>query len=129
MSTPVAVVIIVTAVASVTLWAIALRSVLRVLDYVVSQFKTDSGTSLRDAVERLERSAERSEAAAKVIAENLVISKGIVEGVAEDLVIAKVAVAGVAANLADSQVRADEVIEGQPGEAADAGAQSPKVDP
>lgn len=49
--------------------------------------------------------------------------------VAADLTTAKSAVATVATNLEESQRRADDVIEGQPGEAADAGAQSGTVAP
>lgn len=97
---------------SVTMWAITFRATQQVNTFLVEQFTTDSGTSLRDAVDRLEAGVARMEEAAQVIAENLVVSTGKIEAVADDL--------------EKSQARADKVTEGSPGEAADAGAQGPR---
>lgn len=67
-----------------------------VLEVIAKEFKTDSGSTLRDLAERIESTVKRMEAAAVV----------------------------VAADLKDSEARADAVSNGEPGEAADAASQS-----
>ena len=83
-------------------------------------------TRFTDSVERMEQVLDRMELATHVVAKDLAASQRIVDKVASDLETAKTAVEGVAADLASAQQRADTVTEGQPGEAADAGAQSDK---
>lgn len=63
-----------------------------------------------DSMERVEAILDRMELATFVVAADLSTAKSKVETVADEL--------------AESQHRADKVVEGQPGEAADAGAQS-----
>ncbi len=123
MNTAVAWITFAAAVGSIGILVVLVRTVMRVLDYIVAQFKTDSGTSLRDAVNRLEASSERLEQAADVIAANLVVSKGLVEGVADELVVAKIAIAGVASDLEHAHKRAD-ATNGPHGAAADAAVQT-----
>jgi hypothetical protein len=65
---------------------------------------------LADTLARIERIAERMELATFVVA--------------SDLSEAQTTVKQVATDLAESQHRADAIIEGSPGQAADAGAQS-----
>lgn len=79
-----------------------------------------------DSLTRMEHVLDRMEMATFVVAHDLAASQLTVDKVAADLETAKVAVEGVAADLASAQHRADTVTEGQPGEAADAGAQSEK---
>ena len=73
---------------------------------------------------RLERVVDRMEAATVVVASDLSTAQSAVNGVALDLAVAKTVVDGVASDLADAQHRADGVPNGEPGAAADAGAQS-----
>jgi hypothetical protein len=121
-----------------------------VLKQIVAQFRTDSGSSLRDVVNRLDaasvenvRSNELLRIAATtakemadrdrsqidrlvLLLDRLTITQASADertaGVAANLVIAQTAVDDVAKDLAESHRRADEVA-GQPGEAADAAAQ------
>lgn len=144
-----------------------------VLDEIIAQFRTDSGSSLRDVVNRLEamadanvRQSEHNAAAANALAVGVESSRQLAvrdreelarlliqqdrssakidaalaaldvlrggqrdsrvqaEGVAANLVIAQTAVDRVATRLTESQASAD-AVDGLPGEAADAGAQSP----
>lgn len=67
-----------------------------------------------DSMERVEAILDRMELATFVVAADLSTANSRVATVAEDL--------------AAAQKRADEVTEGEPGEAADAGAQSGEVD-
>lgn len=108
------------------------------IDEVLAQLKTDSGSTVRDAVDRLEELA--NELAAAVAAngatadrlESLVSTLGAkadaaadaARVIAENLAVAKERVEGVASDLADSHLRADAVANGEPGEAADAASQS-----
>lgn len=66
------------------------------LEVIAAEFKTDSGSTLRDLAERMEDGIKRLEAKAEI----------------------------VAANLKESEARADAVENGEPGEAADAASQS-----
>lgn len=70
-------------------------------------------TTLGKSSSRLERAVDRMEAATAVVA--------------KDLKVAQTAVDWVAVDLAESRQRADGIADGQPGEAADAGAQSEKI--
>lgn len=138
------------------------QSAFSVLENIASQFRTDSGSSLRDVVDRLELAADENRQAAEILkigaeatrqlavrdreqVERIVLmvdrltvkvdavtsSAGRIEAaariVASDLVKAQEAVDGVAIDLAEAHVRADEV-EGHPGEAADAASRSPRDD-
>jgi hypothetical protein len=116
----------------------------RVLGEIVSQFGTNSGSSLRDVVNRLETAAQASAAAAEVLKVDVAASKQLAEmdratvrrvevfldhlsrkveeGAATGMRIEKAA-SGVAEDLAAAHKRADEAGEGEAGAAADAAAQ------
>lgn len=122
----------------------------QILNQIVAQFRTDSGSSLRDVVNRLEdastqnvRSNELLRVAAMsakdmadrdrqqidrlvILLDRLTISQARAEDatgkVASNLVVAQIAVDDVARDLAESHKRAD-AVGGVPGEAADAAAQ------
>jgi len=117
--------------------------VFMVLEEIASEFRTDSGSTLRDAVNKLndtvdalqlgahalERlaSLDRQEVARLAvmlgqILQGVEASSEADAGVAADLAEAKRGVEHVASDLAESHRRADEVT-GKPGEAADAAAQ------
>lgn len=116
-----------------------------VLDEIIAQFRTDSGSSLRDAVDRLEESAVENKHAAQLLAvqvESLAqLASGDRHEVARLAVLLGQVLQGtktgtatvqrieeaanvVAADLAAAHDRADAVIDGDPGEAADAAASS-----
>lgn len=110
-----------------------------VLDEILAQFKTNSGHTLRDVVNRLDqatgaavRSADRMEGLmahldAKVsmgVASSLRSEEGAAV-VAEGLVVAQRAVDDVAADLLASHVRADDAV-GPHGAQADAASRSPE---
>lgn len=78
-------------------------------------------------LERLEQVADRIERITSVMASDMATARKHADAVAADLAIAKTAVETVASDLLSSQQRADTIIDGSPGEAADAGAQSEKV--
>lgn len=80
-----------------------------------------------DAIERVEAVLDRMELATFVVAADLSTAQTAVDKVATDLSSAKSVVETVATDLAAAQDRADKITEGQPGEAADAGAQSGAV--
>lgn len=79
-----------------------------------------------NSLSRLEKAVARMEAATAVVAVDLAVAQTAVDGVATNLATAQVVVDAVASELVESQKRADGVIEGSPGAAADAGAQSGK---
>jgi methyl-accepting chemotaxis protein len=110
-----------------------------------AQFRTDSGSSLRDVVNRLDRAAENSRAAAEDMKINVHVLKSLADQsqvelqsllrfaesnkaqaqqVATDLAIAQSAVEGVAADLADAHERADAADHTSHGAAADAASKS-----
>lgn len=122
-----------------------------VLDEIVAQFRTDSGSSLRDVVNRLEDAARANHQSGEVLKVGVESAKQLADqdrqqllrlivlldrlttkvdsagtiaaGVARDLAVAQVAVDGVAEDLAVAHRRADEVPHGaDPGTAADAAA-------
>lgn len=84
-------------------------SVCAYLDYRMLWDKQDVDRH-NNALERIEKILDRMEMNTYVVAADLATAKSAVETVATDL--------------AAAQHRADEVIEGEPGEAADAGAKS-----
>lgn len=106
-----------------------------ILKQIIAQFRTDSGSSLRDVVNRIEKAAIENQTAAQVLSVNLDATKRLAEQdraqiarllIVLDRVNAKVDVqaeeAGVIAdNLEASHKRAEEhPIESPPGEASDA---------
>lgn len=96
-----------------------------VLDEIVAQFKTNTGHSMRDLLDRLDRAATSASTAAETAA--TVMSRLLTVttlNAATGLRIEEHAV-GVADDLAASHVRADATGGLVPGEAADAAAQSP----
>lgn len=116
-----------------------------VLAEIAAEFRTDHGSSLRDVVNRLTEAlstqAVASEAARQLSAEDrLILARVLVAlntleadgrlatseraGIASDLLMAQGKVDEVAASLVRSENRADAVSDGDPGAAADAGAQS-----
>lgn len=121
-----------------------------VLNEIAAQFRTDSGSSLRDVVNRLDKATHdltiSGAAAAQLSADDrltlarLVVLLDVLDvkadtagveraGVAHDLVSAQAAVDAVATALAASEARADAVTEGDPGEAADAASRTEPEDP
>lgn len=125
----------------------ALLATIDVLQQIAGEFRTNSGSSLRDAVDRIERIATQAQATGdalgaqvrqlmimadrlsadnQVVAANLVKAQEAVDGVASALVVANAKVEHVADDLAQSHVRADEAPANSPGEAADAAAKSPE---
>lgn len=78
-------------------------------------------------LERLERVIDRIESKTFVVAADLVTAREHSDELAANLAVATTAVDQVAVDLASAQQRADTVVEGLPGEAADAGAQSEKI--
>lgn len=77
-------------------------------------------------LERLEQVLDRVESKTYVVAADVVTAQRHSEELATNLAVAKTAVETVASDLAAAQQRADTVVDGDPGEAADAGAQSEK---
>jgi hypothetical protein len=117
---------------------------LSVLNDIAAQFRTDSGSSLRDVVNRIDKAAEANHAAAEVLKVGVEAAKQLAErdraqmqrleiyldrlgvkvdaGSATGMRIEKHA-SGVAEDLAAAHKRADEVSSGDAGSAADAAAQ------
>ncbi|MCA1569288.1 MAG: hypothetical protein LC798_02990 [Chloroflexi bacterium] len=79
------------------------------------QLTTNTGASLRDAVNRIDAAAERIEGGA-------MSDRRLARGVAADLAVAQSAVEGVASDLSESHDRAD-AADGPHGAAADAASQ------
>lgn len=84
-------------------------------------------SELTTTLERLEHVVDRIDTATNVAAVDMATAREHSEKVAENLAAANSMVEAVAVDLASAQHRADTVVEGQPGEAADAGAQSEKT--
>ncbi len=103
------------------------------LDAICSQFDTNGGKTLRDVVNRLEESAaavkigaeKAQEGIERLLLLSLQVSVALGQNSAATKRIEEQAV-GVANNLEASQERADRVMNGAPGEAADAAAQGEK---
>lgn len=118
----------------------------KVLDEIVAQFRTDSGSSLRDAVNRLEEQAEKQSTAAEALRISALAQQQVVEmdraqlrrveivldrldqnvkaGAATGLRNEERAI-GVADDLAAAHKRADEAESNEAGAAADAAALKP----
>lgn len=121
-----------------------------VLNEIASQFKTDSGSSLRDVVDRLEKAANENHQAAEILKVELASTKQLAERdrqeiqrlilmidrvaeaqkvVATNLIEAQKAVDTVALDLADAHKRADAIHHTEPaGTAADAASQVSQTD-
>jgi methyl-accepting chemotaxis protein len=116
------------------------------LHEMAAQFRTDSGSSLRDVVSRLDRAADNNRAAAedmkinvhtlKSLADQTQVelesllkmaeaSKAQAEGVATNLATAQSAVEGVASDLAEAHDRANASDVSEHGAAADAASRNP----
>lgn len=98
-------------------------SVAAYLGYRLSWDKRDMDR-FTNTLTRLESVIDRMEMATFVVAADLSVAQTAVDKVATNLASAKTAVETVASELASSQERADRILGGAPGEAADAGAQS-----
>lgn len=111
----------------------------KVLDEIAAQFRTDSGSSLRDVVNRLEVAADRlrvgAETARQLAERDRVEVRNLLTNVDRLAVVLQTVVesgerteagdAVVAENLVDSQARADEA-EGPAGHAADEASKTPE---
>ncbi len=96
-----------------------------VLDEIVAQFRTNTGHSMRDLLDRLERAATVAATASEALAAAVShLSTVVTLGAATGLRIEEAA-AGVAADLDAAHARADDTAAGQAGEAADAASRSP----
>lgn len=117
----------------------------QVLDEIVAQFRTNSGSSLRDVIDRIEEAAVQAHQAGEVLKVQVEVVRELASQDRRQLerlitllnyLDAKVTIgteaakrmeesaAGVAWNLQEAQERAD-AVEGDPGEAADAASFSP----
>ena len=96
-----------------------------VLDEIVAQFRTNTGHSMRDLLDRLDRAATvaatAAESSAAAVSRLLTL---VALGAATGLRIEEHA-EGVADDLRHAQSRADAIVDGDPGESADAASCSP----
>lgn len=116
-----------------------------VLDDIAREFRADSGSTLRDVVNRLEDSALANERASEVLKVGVEATKQLAQQdrdqmqrllISMDRLATKIdrqelARLKVADDLAKTRQRADEIVtqDGEPGEAADAAAQTPDEQP
>jgi hypothetical protein len=117
----------------------------KILDEIVAEFRTDSGSSLRDVVNRLDKAAVDNANAAALLAVGVEAAKQLAErdrqevqrllvlldrlSIKVDGALAQIQKVQdqqnhVAADLADSHRRADQIPPGTPGAAADAASQT-----
>lgn len=100
----------------------------RVLSEIADQFRTDSGSSLRDVVNNLTTEIAAMRADRAVVASNLTAREHVVDDaratVASDLAVAKLKVEAVATHLSEGEDRANSIVGAPPGTAADAASQS-----
>lgn len=90
------------------------------IEEVLAQFTTDSGSTMRDAVDRLEVVAGELRRLVVDLGEKADLAAAAAQVIARNLEVAKEKVEAVEADLAESHRRAEEVQEGEAGEAADA---------